>query len=343
MTALDPAPTVSRERLYRMMRVYKETGLLRAAVTVGVFDALAAGAGSAESVAAAVAADVRGTRLLLNGLVALDLVQGSDGNYVLDDGARELLVSTSPTYYGGMVDVVASDHEWDALRDLADAVRHGGSVRDVDAETPGYEYWETFAQRVSPVTTPVAALMTEMLAGWTATVADPEILDLACGHGIYGFTLARQLPTATVTGVDWPNVLDITRRHAAEQGLTDRTNFVPGDMFDVAVDGPFDLVLITNVLHHFSEERATALLQRAARDLRPGGRVAIVGFVAGDEPALDPEPHLFSILMLVWTSAGEVHTAAAHTRMCAAAGLEIDDSRKVPNLPFHVIVARSAQ
>jgi 2-polyprenyl-3-methyl-5-hydroxy-6-metoxy-1,4-benzoquinol methylase len=347
MTTLESTPTtapaVTRQRLYRMMRVYKETALLRAGVRTGVFDALAEGPADVADVAARLGGAERGVRLLLDALAALELVTTTgDGRYDLDAGARELLVRAAPTYYGGMVDVVASAEEWDALRDLDAAVLAGGSVRDVDAETPGYAYWETFAQSVGPVTVPTAHLLGDLLEPWAAGREGLRILDLACGHGIYGFTLATRWADARVTGVDWANVTAITARHAAEQGLADRFTPVPGDMFTTPVEGEQDLVLVTNVLHHFSEERATELLRRAAADLAPGGRIGVVGFVASDVPARDPEPYLFSILMLVWTSAGEVHSEAAHRRMCAAAGLEIEATRQVPGLPFHVLTARRA-
>ncbi|MET9000065.1 class I SAM-dependent methyltransferase [Amycolatopsis sp. NPDC004169] len=340
MTTLEAAP-VTRERLYRMMRVYKETSLLRAGLRVGVFDALGAGHATAAEVAEATGAEPRGIRLLLNALTALGLVHGgADGPYTLDEGAKSLLVTGEPGFYGGMVDVVASDEEWDAMRDLAGAVRQGGSVRDVNAETPGYHYWETFARSVGPVTVPTAGLLAELLEPWSAGREAPRILDLACGHGIYGFTLTRRLPGATVTCVDWPNVLAITRQHAQDQGLADRARFVPGDMFELDLGPDHDLVLVTNVLHHFSEQRSAELLAHAAAQLAPGGRIGVVGFVAGDAPADDPEPHLFSVLMLAWTEAGEVHTTAAHERMYAAAGLEAEATRQVPGLPFHVTVLR---
>lgn len=344
MTAVAAAAdTVTRQQLYRMMRVYKETSLLRAGVRLGVFDALADGPQDAATVADRVGADPRGIRLLLNALAALRLVRTAGGAYELDPGARALLVRDSPDYYGGMVDVVAGDDEWDALRDLDRAVRHGGSVSDTDAETPGYRYWETFARSVGPVTVPTANLLADLLAPWAADRGPLSMLDLACGHGIYGFTLAERFAGSTVTCVDWENVLAITAAHAEQRGLADRVRTVPGDMFTVDAGGPHDLVLVTNVVHHFSEERSTELLARAARDLAPGGRVGIVGFVAGDdEPREDPEPHLFSILMLVWTQAGEVHTHAAYERMAAGAGLVIEQSRPVPGLPFHVVVARRA-
>ncbi|WET76814.1 class I SAM-dependent methyltransferase [Amycolatopsis sp. QT-25] len=338
MTTLE-STSVTRERLYRMMRVYKETSLLRAALRVGVFDALGDGHGTPAAIATATGADPRGIRLLLNALVALGLVhRHQDGRFTLDRGGFSLLVGSSPDFYGGMVDVVASDEEWDAMRDLAAAVRNGGSVRDVNAETPGYHYWETFARSVGPVTVPTAGLLAELLEPWSATRSGTRVLDLACGHGIYGFTLVRRLPGATVTCVDWPNVLEITRQHAREQGLDSQARFVSGDMFELDLGPEHDLVLVTNVLHHFSEARATELLSRATAQLAPGGRIGVVGFVAGDDPARDPEPHLFSVLMLAWTNAGEVHTTAAHERMYAAAGLRIEATRRVPGLPFHVTV-----
>lgn len=353
MTATDtrtaaaavPAPdTLTRERLYRMMRVYKETSLLRSGVQLGLFDALADGPHDAETVADRIDADPRGVRLLLNALAALGVVRCAEGRFDLDDGARALLVRESDEYYGGMVDVVASDWEWDALRDLSDAVRRGGSVSSVDAETPGYEYWETFARSVGPVTVPTATMLADMLGPWARARGPLRILDLAAGHGIYGFTQLEEFPGSTVTCVDWENVLAITAEHARRAGLSDRVRFAPGDMFEVDAGDPYDLVLVTNVVHHFSEERSTELLQRAAKDLAPGGRVGIVGFVAGDgEPAVDPEPHLFSILMLVWTQGGEVHTHEAYERMTAGAGLEIEQSRQVPGLPFHIVVARKRE
>ena len=82
-------------------------------------------------------------------------------------------------------------------------------------------------------------------------------------------------------------------------------------MFSVSLGGPYDVAMITNVLHHFSEERATHLLQRAARVMADDGRIVLVGFTTSDAPpAAEASAHLFSILMLIWTHEGEVHSVA---------------------------------
>jgi ubiquinone/menaquinone biosynthesis C-methylase UbiE len=149
---------------------------------------------------------------------------------------------------------------------------------------------------------------------------------------------------ARVWSLDWPNVLPIAERHAKRLGVRDRVELLAGDMFTAPLGGPYDLVMITNVLHHFSEERATKLLRRAAEVLRPDGRLALVGFTVGDEsPAIDPLPYLFSILMLVWTSQGEVHSEAAYNRMLADSGFGRPLVHKIADLPLRVLIAQPAR
>jgi ubiquinone/menaquinone biosynthesis C-methylase UbiE len=336
----DPASSdISRESLFRLMQAYKSTSLLRAGIELGVFDLLTDRT-TAASVALGIGADPRGTRILLNALAALHLAQ-ADGEYFwLSPGVEKLLVRAHPEYVGDMVHVFASDWEWDALKRLSAAVCKGGTVMPEHAETPEYKYWEDFAAYAPIVAKPTAEVLAAALDGWADDRPSLDVLDLACGHGIYGFTVARQYPQAAVWSLDWPNVLRLTEKHAVRLGVRDRTEFIAGDMFEAPLGGPYDLVLITNVLHHFSTERATQLLARAASVLKPGGRVGIVGFTTTDAPpAEDPAPHLFSVLMLVWTFDGEVHSAQAYHQMLATTGFTGVQTHTVPRLPFRVLLA----
>src|SRR5699024_5412262 len=137
---------------------------------------------------------------------------------------------------------------------------------------------------------PTAAVMAENLEPWARDRDTLDVLDVACGHGVYGFTMAERYPQARVWGLDWPNVIEVAARHAEELHVSERTRFIAGDMFEAPLGGPYDLVTVTNVLHHFSEERATQLLSRVAGALKPGGRVAIVGFTRDDERPPEHDP-----------------------------------------------------
>jgi hypothetical protein len=74
----------------------------------------------------------------------------------------------------------------------------------------------------------------------------------------------------------------------------------------------------------------TANRRRGAEVLRPDGRLVLVGFTVDDEaPAADPQPYLFSVLMLVWTNEGEVHSVSGYQRMLAESGFGRPDIHRV--------------
>ncbi|GGO95530.1 class I SAM-dependent methyltransferase [Wenjunlia tyrosinilytica] len=335
---------LTRDDVLTMMQAYKTTSLLRTGVQLGVFEGLAAGPEGAEALAARLGTDPRGMRILLNALVAVRLLDLDGNAFRLVSGAAQCLVPGRPGYLGDMVHVMAGDWEWEALRRLSEAVRHGGVVVPENAETPGYRYWEDFAEYATAVAAPTAVTMADALDPWARGRSRLDVLDVACGHGYYGFTFAQRHPAAEVYSLDWPNVLEVTARHAERMGVRARMHALPGDMFEVPLGGPYDLAMVTNVLHHFSEEKATELLRRTAKALRPGGRLAIVGFVTGGEsPAQDPLPHLFSVLMLAWTSNGEVHSAEAYQRILTAGGFTAIQTHAPKGLPLRVLLAeRSA-
>ncbi|HKT03942.1 MAG TPA: methyltransferase [Rugosimonospora sp.] len=331
---------VTRERVFKLMQGYRDTGLLRAAIDLGLFGALAAGPVEAPAVAQRIGADPRGTRILLDALSAIGLVQRIGERFQAAPGAGELLDPSAGPYVGHLAPILAGDAEWDALKTLSDAVRRGGTVAAENAETPGYAYWEDFAKHATFATSPLAVLIAEILGPWARDREALSVLDVACGHGIYGYTLAAAQPQARVTSVDWPNVLPHTREHAARLGVLERANFIEGDMFTVPLGGPYDVAMVTNVLHHFSEDRAVELLQRVHDALRPDSRLVVVGFTTDDEtPEQDPAPYLFSVLMLVWTANGEVHSVDEYERMFKRAGFRVPMLHRLASMPLSVLIA----
>lgn len=336
-------PAVTREGLFEMMLSTRRTAVLRAGIELRVFDALADGPVGAEDLARVLGIHPRGMRVLLAALAAIELLDVDDDEYRLAPGAEQVLVTSSPGYFGSAMRLASSDYEWQALGRLADAVRNGGTVLDEHAETPEYPYWEDFAALPTGNTARVAAELADLLADWATDRPSLDVLDTACGHGYYGYTLAERYPQAKVWDVDWPNVLDISVKHAERMGVRDRVDLIPGDMFAADLGGPYDLSMITNVLHHFSEERATEMLTKLARVTKPGGKVAVVAITTDDQPpAQDPVPHLFSVLMLAWTHEGESHSMAAYRRMFAAAGLTEPSVRSLPGVPLRILLADRA-
>ncbi|MCG6495603.1 class I SAM-dependent methyltransferase [Kitasatospora sp. A2-31] len=338
----DRVPTVTRQDLLTMMSAVRKTGVLRAGVDLKVFDALADGPAVSKEVAAACGADPRAVHILLNALAAIGLLETEGDRFRLAPGADSILVSTHPDYYGHAVRLAASDYEWDAVKRLGEAVRNGGTVMEQNAETPSYTFWEDFAALGTLNTQPIADLVADaVLPEPSAPGQDgPRVLDVACGHGLYGYTLAARDPRARVWSLDWPNVLAVTETNAERLGVRDRAHFIPGDMFEVPLGGPYDVVVVANVLHHFSTARATELLARAGGALRPGGKLVAIAISTDDTaPHRDPVPHLFSALMLAWTSEGQVHPVSAYEEMVVAAGFTRPTQHTLPHNPLRVLIA----
>ncbi len=326
------APTVNRKKLHNYMRGYTHSSLLRASIELGVYDALADGPADQATLSERLGTHPRGTRILLNALSVLELVETDGKTYWLPEGAKELLVSTGTDYFGAPIRLGIGDWEWDAHKRLADAVRAGGPVVDTSADTPDFDYFGEWAQHSaeSSFNTGAAELVADQLLPYRPEQDRIDVLDIGCGSGTYGYTVAMRDPRVHVTESDWSQqALDVAEKNAEKLGLADRASFLRADAFADPLGGPYDLVTMAHVLHHRSADQAASALRRVFDVVKPGGKIGVVGhtFQEGVPPIQDPNPHMFSLIMLIQTSGGEAHSVATYERMFADAGFV--------NLEFH--------
>lgn len=338
------APAITRQSLVETLQSFKRTSLLRAAFELKVFDALADGPHGAAAIAAAIGADQRAVGVFLGAAAAVGLLESDGVEFALPEGGERFLVSTSREYAGHAARVNVSDWEWDALRDLAGVVRQGGATISPDACAPGFPFWEIFAEQGTFVTRAAAEGMLDALEPWASGRPGARVVDIGCGHALFGLAFAQRYPNSSLVGLDWPNVLPLARKHAERIGVAERVELIEGDAFTVRLPGTYDLVILANLLPMFSERRGTDLLRRLARSLRPDARLALVAFTVGERPPADEHAaHMLSLLMLALTREGKAHPVAAYRRMLAAAGFSAPSVHRVADLPVHVLVAGRAR
>jgi C-methyltransferase len=115
-------------------------------------------------------------------------------------------------------------------------------------------------------------------------------------------------------------------------------------MFKVPLGGPYDVVVVANLLHHLTPERGTVLLRRVREAVADDGRVVLVNFVADETPSPDDSGgHLFSIMALMWTAGGQAYRPQDYADRLGEAGFEVVGSQRVPVLPVGVTIAAPAR
>jgi ubiquinone/menaquinone biosynthesis C-methylase UbiE len=199
------------------------------------------------------------------------------------------------------------------------------------------EEWVLFARSMMPLMAGAAEFLGEIAL--SSGPAPRRVLDIAAGHGLFGVAVARRAPSARIVAVDWANVLEVTRENVAAAGVQDRYHFVPGDAFTIDFGGGYDVVLLTNLLHHFREEECESLLRKIHGALDPGGRLLTLEFVPNEDRVTPPIPASFSLMMLGLTAAGDAYTMEQHKRMLGNAGFQRSELLQVPHSPQQLILS----
>jgi SAM-dependent methyltransferase len=258
-------------------------------------------------------------RILCDYLCVQGFLTKEGRNYGLTEDSAVFLNRHSPAYMGGTLEFLLSPHITNNFTDVAALVRHGGTVQPGGSTlTPEHPAWVTFARAMMPMMAMPAQLMAGLVCGDTARPL--KVLDIAAGHGLYGLAFAQLHPGTHVVAQDWPNVLEVAKENAAAAGVADRYTTIPGSAFDVDFGSDYDVVLLTNFLHHFDPPTCEALLKKVRASLADGGRAVTLEFVPNPDRISPPVPASFSMMMLGGTPSGDAYTFAELERMGVNAG-----------------------
>ena len=300
--------------LFGAARAFMRSRVLLSAVELRLFTLLDAGPQSAAELAAELRADARGVDRLLNALVAMGLLAKSAGRFANGDAAARFLVEGKPGYMGGLKHTAHLYRSWATL---TDAVRHGGSVMSHGSETWTEEHKEAF----------IAAMHARGPAAAEATVAALDlarvqrVLDVGGGSGLFSLALARAKAGLRATVFDLPDIVPITRRYVAQEGMSERIDTVAGDYNVDDLPAGFDLVLLSAIVHSCSPAENERLLRKCAAALNPGGQVAVQDHLMSDDRTAPPDGAFFALNMLVNTAGGDTYTFAEIAGWMTAAGL----------------------
>ena len=106
-------------------------------------------------------------------------------------------------------------------------------------------------------------------------------LSLGCGGGAAVVDAALLDIVDVMEGLDLsPGAVAVAQERAATQGVAHRVRFAVADLNRPALQGPYDLVMFEQSLHHI--DALDAVLDECARVLAPGGLFVINEYVGAD-------------------------------------------------------------
>lgn len=323
-----------------MMMAYQQSAALKAAVDLELFTAIAEGHNHPAALAQRCHCSERGARILADFFVAHGMMQKDGQTYSLTPDTNAFLNKHSPAYAGGMSGFLNAPNIRRQFDALTEAVRKGGVAATEEGSTAShYDGWVDFAKSMEAM----MGMAAQQIAGLVNEGKQEPItvLDVAASHGLFGFSIAKQNPNAKIVALDWANVLEITKANAERWGLASRVSTIAGDAFTVDLGGPYDVILLTNLLHHFSFAENVKLLQRMKAALKPGGRVFTLEMVPNEDRVSPPMPATFALVMLASTPAGDAFTFAEFESMFAAAGFSSSEHIQLEASPETVILSRA--
>jgi ubiquinone/menaquinone biosynthesis C-methylase UbiE len=333
--AQQPSPQL----FFQTINAYQRTEALKAAIELEVFTAIGEGNTTAAQIAKRCQTSERGMRILCDFLTTMEMLTKQGDHYALTLDSATFLDKRSPAYAGGAIEFMCSPTLMDAAKNMTEAVRKGGTAMEeedgtVSAENP---VWVKFARGMAPM----MAMPAQMIAKLVDPNADRKlkILDIAAGHGLFGIAFATQNPQGEVTAVDWKPVLEVAKENAQKAGVSDRYSTKEGNAFDVDFGTGYDLVLLTNFLHHFDPPTNETLLRKVRAALADGGRAVTLEFVPNEDRVTPPDAARFSMQMLIGTPSGDAYTFPELERMFANAGFSRSTLHALPPTFQHVVIS----
>lgn len=252
---------------------------LMVASRVGVFEVLADGPLDAKTVAQRLGTHEEATRKLLFALAGTKYLEHDQGLYTLGPVARRWLLASSKTPLGDHMELMFLVWRW--LEHYESYVRTGAPF-DVHAELSSEE-WDLYQRGMRSL-----AGISAREAAWRTPVprGAREMIDVGGSHGYYSVALCRRHSQLRSTILDLPEAVTHAAPILAREGMGDRVVHVAGDALEHDFgDERYDLVLVSNLTHHFDDPTNRRLVGKLAKALRPGGVLVIQEMMRPSSPA----------------------------------------------------------
>ncbi len=276
------------------------------AVELGIFTLLEPGGKTPEEISRALDFNLEGLERFLQALCALGLLGRHGEIYFNTKISSKFLIMDAEDYQGDSI--LWRKNLFSNWRSLGSCLRKGGRVnfarRDEDPEGL-IRRMRKYSRAMDSV---AGTKVKEILPFFASVLLSGEMLDVGSGTGAVSAGLLEHFPGLRATLMDLPEVLDYAGELLQEKEYHDRFNYCPVNILDPwhVQEEHFDLIILSNIVHAYSETEISELLDRVVACLKKDGLLLIHDFFFEHCPE---KAALFDLNMFVNTFNGKVYSA----------------------------------
>lgn len=255
---------------------------------------------TADELALAVGADADGLDRLLRFLATRGVVDRTGDRFALT-ATSDLLRTAHPESVRDWVRFQGSAWQWHAWERLLDGVRdttttpfaraHGATFFDHLADVP--EHGATFDAAMRST----SRLQGRLLARALDLRGVEHLCDVGGGTGSTLAALLHATPGMRGTLFDLPDVIDRAGPVLESEGVADRVDLVPGDVFEHVPAGA-DRYLLSAIVHDWADPEVLRILERVREAMGRDGRAIVVELELPQHDGAELE-RAYDLLMLV--------------------------------------------
>ncbi|MES2921267.1 MAG: methyltransferase [Verrucomicrobiota bacterium] len=302
--------------------------VLLTAVEFGVFTTLAGQRLSGAELGAAVGIHPRGVFDFFDALVSMNFLgrdgDGPDAKYFNTPASKLYLVSGSPRYIGGIMEMLNA-RLFKYWHDLPEALRTGKPQNEVK-----HGQKEMFEELYSELPkleqflgamTGLSRINFEAFAEKFDFSGYQSLCDVGGATGLLAIEVAKAHPHMSCVSFDLPVVEPIASRHIAASDLGDRVRTATGDFFKDPLPRA-DVITMGMILHDWNLEKKKHLIRAAFDALPEGGAFVAIEALIDDARRENTFGLLMSLNMLIEFGDAFDYSAADFRGWCGEVGFK---------------------
>lgn len=301
-----------------MVRAYRESGALMAAVELDLFTHIADGKDDEASLTEAMGLQpLHGERIIV-AMLGLGLIERAGDKLTLTADVDRFLVKGKPTYAGEWMLFTKPDwNEWgrfaEHLKEQAPPVLQNKTVDGITVEE---------ARRYHRGTYSVGRGAGRLFLKQVDLSGKRLMIDIGGGSGAYCIEACKLHPDLNAVVLEMPAVAPVTQEFIDENGMTGRVEARVCDFNKDPFPDGADVAVMASNLPMYGREAIAAVVAKAYAAMAPGGSFHLIGEALDADRSGPADPAMWGLAQAINNTTGIAHSVAEVEGYLTAAGFQ---------------------